>query len=65
MSAFEGIQIKPTYLLIDIRLAVNDVSNMLREKKPQHVLFPHKINRDVNNIRQNYLSRSLITLSVI
>ena len=65
MSAFEGTQIKPTYLPIDIRLTVNDVTNMLREKKPQHVLFPYKINRDVNNIRQNYLSRSLITLSVI
>src|SRR5688572_8960231 len=51
MSAFEGVQIKPTYLPIDIRLTVN----------AQHVLFPHKINRDVNNIRQN-LSRSLITL---
>ena len=34
---------------------------MLREKKPQHILCPHKIIRDVNNIKQN-LSRSLTTL---
>ena len=43
MSAFEGLQIKPTYLPIDIRLSVNDVTNMLKEKRPQHVLLPHKI----------------------
>ena len=60
MSAFEGLQIKHMYLPIDIRLTVNDVTSMLREKKPQHVLFPNII-RDANNIRQN-LSRSLITL---
>src|SRR5438034_7441609 len=61
MSAFEGIQIKPTYLPIDIRLTVNEVTNMLREKKPQHVLFPQKIIRDAGNVRSN-LSNSLITL---
>ena len=61
MSAFEGLQIKHMYLPIDIRLTVNDVTSMLREKKPQHVLFPHKIVRDVDNIKQN-LSRSLTTL---
>ena len=61
MSAFEGLQIKPIYLPIDIRLSVNDVTSMLGEKRPQHILFPRKIIRDVNNIRQN-LSRSLITL---
>ncbi|CAG8539181.1 6227_t:CDS:2 [Funneliformis mosseae] len=61
MSAFEGLQIKPTYLPIDIRLTVSEVINMLREKKPQHVLFPHKIIGDADNIKQN-LSNSLITL---
>ncbi len=61
MSAFGGLQIKPTYLPIDIRLFANDVTNMLKEKRPQHILFPHKIIRDVNNLKQN-LSRSLITL---
>ena len=54
-------EIKPTYLPIDIRLSVNDVTNMLKEKRPQHVLLPHEIIQDVNIIRQN-LSRSLITL---
>ena len=61
MSAFEGLQIKSTYLPIDIRLSVNDVTNMLKERRPQHILFPQKIIRDENNIRQN-LSSSLITL---
>ncbi|CAB5390767.1 unnamed protein product [Rhizophagus irregularis] len=38
MSAFEGLQVKPIYLPIDIRLTVNEVTNMLRERKPpQHV----------------------------
>ncbi|RIA97135.1 beta-lactamase-like protein [Glomus cerebriforme] len=58
MSAFEGLQIKPTYLPIDIRLTVNEIANMLREKKPQHVLFPQKI---IGNVRPN-LPNSLITL---
>ena len=61
MSAFEGLQIKPTYLPIDIRLTVSEITDMLREKKPLHVLFPHKIIVNVDNIRQN-LSNSLITL---
>jgi hypothetical protein len=61
MSAFEGLQIKPIYLPIDIRLTINEVTNMLREKKPQHVLFPQKIIRDSGNVRPN-LSNSLITL---
>ena len=49
------------YLPIDIRLTVNDVTNLLREKKPQHILFSHKIIRDVNNIKHN-LPRSLTIL---
>jgi hypothetical protein len=61
MSAFEGLQIKPIYLPIDIRLTVNEVTNMLREKKPQHVLFPQKIIKDSGNVRPN-LPNSLITL---
>ena len=43
MSAFEGLQIKPTYLPIDIRLSVSDVTNMLKEKRPQHVLLPQDL----------------------
>ena len=61
MSAFEGLQIKPTYLPIDIRLTVNEIINMLKEKEPQHVLFPCKVIEDADNIKQN-LSSSLITL---
>ena len=61
MSAFEGLQIKPTYLPIDIRLIVSEITDMLREKKTLHVLFPHKIIVNVGLIRQN-LSNSLITL---
>ena len=61
MSAFEGLQINSKYLPIDIRLTVNEVTNMLREKKPQHVLFPQKIIRDAGNVRPN-LTNSLITL---
>ena len=37
------------------------VTNMLREKKPLHDLFPHKTIVNVDLIRQN-LSNSLITL---
>ncbi|PKK56698.1 hypothetical protein RhiirC2_858507 [Rhizophagus irregularis] len=54
MSTFEGLQIKPIDLPIDIRLTVNEVTNMLREKKPQHVLFPQKIIRESGNIRPIY-----------
>ena len=32
MSAFEGLQIKPTYIPIDIRLTVSEITDMLREK---------------------------------
>ena len=60
-SAFEGSQIKPVYLPIDIRLTVNEVINMLKERKPHYVLFPRKIIGDMDNIKQN-LSSSLITL---
>ena len=60
MLAFEGLQIKSKYLPIDIWLTVNEVTNMLKEKKPQHVLFPQKIIRDAGNVRSN-LSNSLIT----
>ncbi|PKC06079.1 hypothetical protein RhiirA5_501642 [Rhizophagus irregularis] len=61
MSAFEGLQIKPIYLPIDIRLTINEVTNILREKKPQHVLIPQKIIKESGNIRPN-LPNSLITL---
>ena len=61
ISAFERLQIKLVYLPIDIRLTVNEVINMLKKKKPQHVLFPCKIIGDADNIKQN-LSNSLITL---
>ncbi|CAB4391341.1 unnamed protein product [Rhizophagus irregularis] len=61
MSAFEGLQIKSIYLQIDIRLTINEVTNMLREKKPQHVLIPQKIIKESGNIRPN-LPNSLITL---
>ena len=64
MSAFEGLQIKPTYLPIDIRLSVNDVINMFEEKRSQHILFSHKIIRDVNNLRQN-LSRSYMSVGIL
>ena len=65
MSAFKSLQIKPTYLPIDIRLSVNDVTNMLKEKRPQHILFPHKIIRDVNNLRQNlYECWDIINISI-
>ncbi|POG79941.1 hypothetical protein GLOIN_2v1522335 [Rhizophagus irregularis DAOM 181602=DAOM 197198] len=39
MSAFKGLQTKSSiYLPIDIRLTVNEVTNMLRERKPpQHL----------------------------
>ncbi|POG79915.1 hypothetical protein GLOIN_2v1522024, partial [Rhizophagus irregularis DAOM 181602=DAOM 197198] len=37
------------------------VTNILREKKPQHVLIPQKIIKESGNIRPN-LPNSLITL---
>ena len=63
MSAFEGLQIKPTYLPIDIRLTVNEITNMLGEKKLLHVLFPHRI--VINKANSKFYTNNLFLRFII
>ncbi|CAG8716200.1 12027_t:CDS:2, partial [Acaulospora morrowiae] len=49
VSAFEGLQITSEYLPIDIRLTVEEATNILQELKPRHVLLPREIVDDMNN----------------
>uniref|UniRef100_U9TDU4 Beta-Casp domain-containing protein n=1 Tax=Rhizophagus irregularis (strain DAOM 181602 / DAOM 197198 / MUCL 43194) TaxID=747089 RepID=U9TDU4_RHIID len=63
MSAFEGLQIKSSiYLPIDIRLTVNEVTNMLRERKPpQHDCYDRNLasNIELVNLGKDSLIASL------
>ncbi|CAG8485414.1 403_t:CDS:10 [Diversispora eburnea] len=61
ISAFEDLQIMTEYIPIDIRLTVEEATNILQELKPRQVLFPREIVEDINSIQQ-LLSSSLVTL---
>ncbi|CAG8509269.1 4899_t:CDS:10, partial [Scutellospora calospora] len=61
ISAFDGLQIKTMHIPIDIRLTVEQVVEMIKESRPREVLFPHKVVKNVDDIRRQIPS-SLITL---
>lgn len=61
MSAFEDLQIMTEYIPIDIRLTVEEATNLLKELKPRQILFPREVVEDVNAIQQ-LLPSSLVTL---
>lgn len=67
LSPFENLQIKSTFIPIDIRLTVDDVTEMLLESsklKPQHILLPKQIITDNDKLIniQKQLPSSMITL---
>jgi len=69
LSPFENLQIQSTFILIDIRLTIEDVTDMLSKNlksKPQHILLPKQIiiNNDDNKLIhiRNQLPSSMITL---
>ncbi|CAH1756053.1 8651_t:CDS:10 [Entrophospora sp. SA101] len=67
LSSFENLQIESTFIPIDIRLTVDDVTEMLLKSsklEPQHILLPKQIITDNDKLIhiQKQLPSSMITL---
>nr|CAG8442319.1 14828_t:CDS:10 [Entrophospora candida] len=67
LSPFENLQIESTFIPIDIRLTVDDVTEMLLKSsklEPQHILLPKQIITDNDKLIhiQKQLPSSMITL---